>query len=103
MRRYGHPRSQRRGLRRDRRAGRGRLAAARRRCRARHGTGRPGRELGLPGLVADVLADNYFILPLLARVGAIATTFAYSGYSVRVGFGIPLSGGAMRSDIAVRG
>ncbi len=39
-------------------------------------------ELGLPGLVADVLADNYFILPLLARIGAIATTFAYSGCRV---------------------
>jgi GNAT superfamily N-acetyltransferase len=60
-------------------------------------------ELGLPGLVADVLADNYFVLPLLARIGAIATTFAYSGYRVRVGFGIPLSGGAIRGDVPVRG
>jgi RimJ/RimL family protein N-acetyltransferase len=60
-------------------------------------------ELGLPGLVADVLADNYFILPLLARIGAIATTFAYSGCRVRVGFGIPLSGGAIRGDVPVRG
>ncbi len=45
------------------------------------------RELGLPGLVADVLADNYFVLPWLARTGAIRTTFAYSGYRVLVGLG----------------
>ncbi len=48
------------------------------------------RQLGLPGLVADVLADNYFLLPLLARIGAINTTFAYSGYRVRVGLGARL-------------
>jgi GNAT superfamily N-acetyltransferase len=61
------------------------------------------RELGLPGLVADVLADNYFVLPWLARTGAIRTTFAYSGYRVLVGLGRPITGGAIRADVPVRG
>ena len=49
------------------------------------------------------MADNYFVLPLLARIGAITTTFAYSGYRVRVGLGPPLSGGAIRGDFPVWG
>ena len=44
-----------------------------------------GTELGLRGLVAEVPADNHFILPLLARVGSTATTFAHSVYTVRIG------------------
>jgi RimJ/RimL family protein N-acetyltransferase len=59
------------------------------------------QQLGLPGLIADVLADNYFVLPLLARVGAISTTFAYSGYRVRVGLGVPVTAGAVRADVPV--
>ena len=61
------------------------------------------RRAGLAGLVADVLADNYFLLPLLARVGPVATTFAYSGYRVRVGFRPPFAGAAVRGDFPVWG
>ena len=63
---------------------------------------RRAHELGLAGLVADVLSDNYFVLPLFARIGTITTTFAYSGYRVRIGFGSPLIGSAIRSDVPVR-
>ena len=48
-----------------------------------------------------MLADNYFVLPLLARVGAVSTTFAYSGYRVRVGLGVPVTAGAVRVDVPV--
>jgi GNAT superfamily N-acetyltransferase len=61
------------------------------------------KALRLAGLIADVLADNYFLLPLLARVGAITTTFAYSGYRVRVGFRAPLAAAAIRGDCPVWG
>ena len=46
------------------------------------------RQRGLPALVADVLADNRFILPLLNRVGPTTTTFAYGGYRVHVGLDV---------------
>ncbi len=61
------------------------------------------KQLRLRGLVADVMADNYFMLPLLARIGAITTTFAYSGYRVRVGLGPPLTAAAIRGDFPVWG
>ncbi|HSS10369.1 MAG TPA: GNAT family N-acetyltransferase, partial [Acidimicrobiales bacterium] len=43
------------------------------------------RERQLTSLVADVLADDQYILPLLARIGPVATSLAYGGYTVRVG------------------
>ena len=46
-------------------------------------TGR-ARERRLPSLVADVLAQNQFILPLLARIGPIRTSVTYGGYTVRI-------------------
>jgi GNAT superfamily N-acetyltransferase len=61
------------------------------------------KQLDLPSLVADILADNYFIIPLLARVGGITTTFAYSGYRVRVGLGSPLTASAIRGNFPVQG
>jgi GNAT superfamily N-acetyltransferase len=42
------------------------------------------RQRLLPALVADVLADNGFILPLLDRVGPTTTEFCYGGYRVNV-------------------
>ncbi len=41
-------------------------------------------ERGRPNLVAHVLADDRFIIRLLARVGPITTSFVYGGYMVRV-------------------
>lgn len=38
----------------------------------------------LPSLVADVLADDHFILRLLARIGPVTTTLAYGEYRARV-------------------
>ena len=61
------------------------------------------KQLHLPSLVADILADNYFIIPLLARVGGITTTFAYSGYRVHVGLGSPLTASAIRGNLPVQG
>jgi GNAT superfamily N-acetyltransferase len=37
-----------------------------------------------PSLVADVLADDHFILRLLARIGPVTTTLAYGEYRARV-------------------
>ncbi|MFI5040949.1 MAG: GNAT family N-acetyltransferase [Acidimicrobiales bacterium] len=42
------------------------------------------RKRRLPSLVADVLAHNQFILPLLARIGPITTSVACGGYAVRI-------------------
>jgi GNAT superfamily N-acetyltransferase len=61
------------------------------------------KDLRLAGLIADIIADNYFLLPLLAQVGAITTTFAYSGYRLRVGFGSPLAAASVRGDFPVWG
>jgi GNAT superfamily N-acetyltransferase len=46
---------------------------------------RRGGELGVRGILAEVLAGNHFILPLLARIGSTATAFACGVYTVRVG------------------
>jgi GNAT superfamily N-acetyltransferase len=43
------------------------------------------RERRLSTLVADVLADRQFILPLLARIGPTTTSVVNGGYRVRVG------------------
>ena len=42
------------------------------------------RERRLSSLVADVLADNQFILSLLARVGPITTAVVPGGYRIRI-------------------
>ena len=42
------------------------------------------RDRQLPSLVADVLADDQFIVPLLARISPITTSFVYGGYRVRL-------------------
>jgi GNAT superfamily N-acetyltransferase len=42
------------------------------------------RQRRLPALMADVLADNGFILPLLDRVGPTTSDFSYGGYRVNV-------------------
>jgi RimJ/RimL family protein N-acetyltransferase len=38
----------------------------------------------LSSIVADVLGENRFILPLLARIGPVATAFVSGGYTVRI-------------------
>jgi GNAT superfamily N-acetyltransferase len=45
---------------------------------------RRAREIRAPGLLADILGDNEFLIPLLARIGPIATSFVAGGYRVRV-------------------
>jgi len=47
-------------------------------------TVRRARERGLKVLRADVLADNQFIVPLLARIGPIRTTVGCGVYTVLV-------------------
>ena len=42
------------------------------------------RDRQLPSLVADVLAEDQFIVPLLARISPITTSFVYGGYRVRL-------------------
>ena len=43
------------------------------------------RQLGVGSLVADVLADNRFIVPLLGRIGPITASFDSGGATVRLG------------------
>jgi GNAT superfamily N-acetyltransferase len=58
----------------------------------RHGVGtaltsalaHEARERGVDRLAADVLAENRFILRLLARIGPITSAVGYGGYAVRV-------------------
>ncbi len=44
------------------------------------------RSLGLRSVVADVLADDRFIVALLARIGPITTSFVSGGSTVRLSF-----------------
>jgi GNAT superfamily N-acetyltransferase len=60
-------------------------------------------EVRLTSFIVDILADNYFIIPLLARIGGVTTTFGYSGYRVRVGLESPLTASASRADFPVQG
>ena len=43
------------------------------------------RERRLPCIVVDVLAEDQFILPLLARIGPITTSSAHGSHTVRLG------------------
>ena len=61
------------------------------------------KELRLSSFIVDIQAHSNFIIPLLARIGGITTTFSYSGYRVRVGLGSPLTASASRADFPVQG
>ena len=43
------------------------------------------RKRRLTSFVAEVLGDNQYLLPLLARTGPTTTSLGYGGYWVRVG------------------
>jgi GNAT superfamily N-acetyltransferase len=45
------------------------------------------RQRRLPSLIADVLAEDLFILPLLARIGPITTSSARGSHTVRLNLG----------------
>jgi GNAT superfamily N-acetyltransferase len=53
------------------------------------------REQRLPTLVADVLAHNQFIVPLLARVGPITTSVAYGDPAVASASSPSMKAGAL--------